>query len=566
VLNCKSIAAVVVVLSGTMSNFAQAGFQPGEFITYSNESWGGDSAVPGSAAQLLLYYFDLAFPNGYVEVGIPGNAGFSMVFSSATSALDYLPASGPPGPLANNTANPTDTSSGIFGGEVLALQLDFAFADAGLLVGSTGIRFEDLVLRDLSRPYLQSFNGSTVRDFFTEASLILGGGTYLDPGDESGFFNLAYELDFAFDGGMPSQFAQNHLRVVPEPAAGALAIIAIMIVPLARRRQTPRGTASGSCRCTRLIVAFNLLIAALSPLASAQGSRFIHGEASAAMTYDGGPIFSNSASDSASLSEGRIVTGSAFQNKGGTASFSIDPSAGAGGVFGQSAQVTFNSFNLTRLGSQVDAYITFKDSFTIDGPIPDNFVVGLIKVNYSGALFPNTDFESQYAANYGNATITASVTFAMTTGWLDEQGDFLFGGHALPPTGLIGEAGHPTFERSAHDEFVFDNEHRTIGVEFTFGGLADMGGGFSFQGRGGVTAQARIADGNLAALSSSLRDSFFEIVIELPPAYSIHGHSVFMRHVTVPEPTTLALIGIGIGCVGVVTHRRTRGNIAIESN
>ena len=563
-LNCKSIATAFALIFCAALNLAHAEFLPGEFITYSQDSWGGDPGVAGSGAQLLLYYFDLVFPNGTVQIGLPGDAGYSIVFSSPVAVLDFLPGSGGPGPLTSDLTDPFSSSAGVFAGYTLALQLDLDFADAGLLGGSAGTRFEDLVLHDLVAPYPQDLNGTTVREVVTELNFLLGGGIGPHSIDDIGV--LTDRLSRAFEGGVPSQFAQDHLRIVPEPPSVALAILATMIVLIARRRQIPRDTKVRSCRRPRLNVAFILLIAALLPAASARGSRFISAQATAAMTYEGGFIFSNSASDSAPLSEERIVAGSAFQINGGTASFIINPSAGAGGVFGQSAPVTFNNFKFNRLGSQVDAYMQFSDSFTIDGPITNNNGAGLINVNFSGVLLPNSDFESQYAAAYGNAPITASVTFAMTTGQLDEQGDFVSGGSTPPPIGVIGEAGHPAFNRSAHDEFFFDNEHRTIGVEFTIGGLAEMGGGFSLQGSGGVTPQASTADGSLAASSSSLEESFFEIEIELPPGYSIHGHSVFMRQVTIPEPTTLALVGIGVGWVGAVSRRRTRGNIVIARN
>ena len=41
-LGCKSIAAVVVIFCGATWNFAQAEFQPGEFVSYSAAAWGTD--------------------------------------------------------------------------------------------------------------------------------------------------------------------------------------------------------------------------------------------------------------------------------------------------------------------------------------------------------------------------------------------------------------------------------------------------------------------------------------------------------------------------------------------
>ncbi|AMV40886.1 hypothetical protein VT85_25860 (plasmid) [Planctomyces sp. SH-PL62] len=127
---CALTGLVLLAASGR----AMADFLPGQFITHSQESWGGAPA-PGNAAQLLMDRFDFVYPTGSVEVGVGGPGGFSAIFTSGPAVLDYLPASGGPDPLNQDLLDPTSTSSGVLGGQVLALRLNVDFNKAGYLVG-----------------------------------------------------------------------------------------------------------------------------------------------------------------------------------------------------------------------------------------------------------------------------------------------------------------------------------------------------------------------------------------------------------------------------------------------
>jgi hypothetical protein len=196
-----------------MPNRAHAQFQPGEFITWDQDSWGG-TPNPGNAAYLLAHQFDLRFP-GSVQVGVSGAAGYSAVFTSAQSVLVYLPATGLPGPLTANLLNPTSTPSGAFGGFLLAITFSVDFADAGLLVGSTSEKFGDLRLTNMANVGLPALDGMTVRQFRDFANLRVAGvdGQYTI--DEGEIVVVASGLQGAFEGGQPSQFAQDHLRIAP---------------------------------------------------------------------------------------------------------------------------------------------------------------------------------------------------------------------------------------------------------------------------------------------------------------------------------------------------------------
>jgi hypothetical protein len=179
-------------------------WQTGDVITYSQESWGNPA---NTAGQLLTASYNSVYTStfGVVEVGMPGEAGFSIRFSNSDAVLTYLPAIGPIGPLTGDLFDPT---SGDIGGEVLALQLNVDFSAAGVTSGNLGIPFGDLVLSGFTSPF-PDFNGLTVRQFLGIANTLLGGGSAIYSIDDlSTVFN---QLNGSFNGGTVSPFAQEHL-------------------------------------------------------------------------------------------------------------------------------------------------------------------------------------------------------------------------------------------------------------------------------------------------------------------------------------------------------------------
>jgi hypothetical protein len=188
------------------------GWEDGDMVSYSQDSWGGDPNQSPAAA-LLLANFGIVYPFSAVEVGISGPSGFSMVFTSASAILAYQPALGGPGPLNADLLDPTSTSSGVFGGFVLALRLDVDFSDTGHIAGTSGLLFGDLRLCGLST---QSLNGMTVRDYInTVANPVLGGAS--TPYDIDEIALLTRDISEAFEGRLPSPFAQDHLFNGPCP-------------------------------------------------------------------------------------------------------------------------------------------------------------------------------------------------------------------------------------------------------------------------------------------------------------------------------------------------------------
>ena len=196
----QTIAPASVCTPGTVG----CGWKNGDVITYSQETWGGDPVVSPAAA-LLVANFD-SWYGGVIQVGLSSNAG-SMIFTSARAVLNYLPSSGPPGPLSAYVVDPTSTSSGLFGGFILALQLNVDFVDAGLLPTPTGLKLGDLRLCGLSST--PAFNGWTVRQFLAEVSSSVGAGQVAYPYED--LSALTEDVTTAFESGIVSTFAQQHL-------------------------------------------------------------------------------------------------------------------------------------------------------------------------------------------------------------------------------------------------------------------------------------------------------------------------------------------------------------------
>jgi hypothetical protein len=182
------------------------GWKDGDMLTYDQTGW-GDPGNPGAATLVADFGSVYSSTFGVVEVGIPGTAGFSMAFGGSSAVLAYLPQSGSPYALSSDLLDPTSSSSGRFGGDVLTLELNVDFSDAGFLGGTAGLKLGDLTLCGFSTP--AGLNGTTVRQLLATVNTLLGGGSA-----SYSIYDIGLVVDgvnTAFAAGAASTYAQTHL-------------------------------------------------------------------------------------------------------------------------------------------------------------------------------------------------------------------------------------------------------------------------------------------------------------------------------------------------------------------
>jgi hypothetical protein len=204
-------------------------WQNGDLTTYGQGLWGDDgipkfSIPPGPAADLLMADFNTVFaPTGGAIAGSP--SGFTLVITNVQSVFNYMPSIGPYAPLNSSYLNPTTTSSGRFGGDVMALLFNVDFSDAGLLPGTSGLRFGNLILADFTGA-LAPLDGLTVRQFLADMNTLLSGGSSIVTIADLG--ETVADVNASFSSGFVSQFAQDHLEapVSATPVPAALPLLA----------------------------------------------------------------------------------------------------------------------------------------------------------------------------------------------------------------------------------------------------------------------------------------------------------------------------------------------------
>jgi hypothetical protein len=232
------LSLMVLVLSLGCVRAARAdSWSPGAFTTYDQAEW-GDSAI---SAGLLLQneYSTVYLSTGDLFVIGTASPGFFAEFTSEFDLGDFLPANGAVGPLNGDLENPTTTSAGIFAGQVAGLKLNIDFSAAGLLPGTSGLHFGDLVLTGFSGTD-SSLNGLTVSQFLSLVDTALGGGdtgfTFPDLDTQLAALNNAFD-----DGGQPSPFAQDHLvapsssAAMPEPPTLLLVAVGVLAAAIFRK-------------------------------------------------------------------------------------------------------------------------------------------------------------------------------------------------------------------------------------------------------------------------------------------------------------------------------------------
>jgi hypothetical protein len=152
---------------------------PSTGCTFTQGGWGtkcppGQVGDPESTQPGCIRdnYFAAIFPTG---VSIGDASGFKAIWTTSAAVEAYLPAGGAPRPLSQNYTNPTSTSAGVLGGQILALTLNVAyscggaFEDLGITEG--GFCYGSFVIPD----YCGKFAGLTVYEFLNIANLVLSG-------------------------------------------------------------------------------------------------------------------------------------------------------------------------------------------------------------------------------------------------------------------------------------------------------------------------------------------------------------------------------------------------------
>jgi PEP-CTERM motif len=215
-------AFLVLLLTLAGAGAARAdSFSTGEFVTYDQGAW---SSVSAAFTLLTADFASVYAPSGVVTVGLP-STGFTMRFDDPGFILFYLPATGPiSGPLTSNLVDPTTTNTpaGFFGGDVLALELNVDFNNAGFLHGTSSTPFDQLVLTNFGG-ILAGLNGLTVSEFLADANTCLGGGFCIR--DITIMDTIAADLNASFDAGTVSTFADTNLALpgsvtaAPEPSS-----------------------------------------------------------------------------------------------------------------------------------------------------------------------------------------------------------------------------------------------------------------------------------------------------------------------------------------------------------
>jgi hypothetical protein len=233
-------------------------FTEGEFLTGGQLDWGETPGGDNYGTILENNYNSVFAPSELVEVGIPGSAGFSIIFDNPDDVITYLPANGVSGPLTADLLDPTSSASSSFGGEVLALALNVAFSDHDVLAHPPGVHFGDLVFQNLDTfaaevglgPEISELDGRSVRQGLAEADLVLGGDT-ATPFTVDDMVELVASTNMVFDAGVNSTFDKflafpSSTAPVPEPSTWAMLLIGFASLGFVRYRAS---------RCTKAAAA-----------------------------------------------------------------------------------------------------------------------------------------------------------------------------------------------------------------------------------------------------------------------------------------------------------------------
>ena len=178
----------------------------GTFATHTQDDW-------GTAPALTTHFADV-YPSNILDVGgswLSGN-GYYLEFYDPASVAGFLPMTTAPGPLTQYVYPPELTyyTAGRFGTNVTSLKLNVDFGARGYLAHPAGQNLTDL--RICNTTGLPVSAGTSVGAVLFVASQMLANQAPYSNNDYTAWDTLVALLNAAFDNGLPSSWAKDHLR------------------------------------------------------------------------------------------------------------------------------------------------------------------------------------------------------------------------------------------------------------------------------------------------------------------------------------------------------------------
>lgn len=262
----STLAALAALSLAAMPAHATM-FTDGEFVTHNPIEYGTIRGSPydSTIAALIEDNFStvLAPLTGLFEVGIPGPAGFSMIFDSPDAIVAYLPGGGAAGPLTADLNDPISPLTPFLGGWVVTTAINVDLSYAGVLAHPPGVALGDLLFQHLDSfigqsvfagqtvpfgPEMAELDGVPVHEVLSEADLYLGGAA--SPFTDYDLLLALTIVDMAFTNGNVSEDAA-YLTLppsstpVPEPRAWAILLVGFAGLGIGRRIKSARPRSPG---------------------------------------------------------------------------------------------------------------------------------------------------------------------------------------------------------------------------------------------------------------------------------------------------------------------------------
>ncbi len=114
----------------TSSACAPVAWKQGDLTTYSEGDFGVNDGTIAMTDYDFANVYAPASTFGEFTVGATDPSHSSLTFERASDVFAYLPADGAAGVLDSSSTDPTTTSAGVFGGDVVALKLNIDFSDS----------------------------------------------------------------------------------------------------------------------------------------------------------------------------------------------------------------------------------------------------------------------------------------------------------------------------------------------------------------------------------------------------------------------------------------------------